>query len=163
MKRKLAAAATVVLVACAAAGCGDDKVDSGSAAAVTTASGAPPTKAAFVTAADAICTQTNTRIRAAAAKLRAAGQKSGTLPKLEVVKFLKEGSLPAYDDMVRQLSGLKAPAGDESALDAYVAAVAAAIDRVKANPAKFVSRTVADPFGDANKRARDYGMTVCGS
>ncbi len=168
MTRKLAGAAIMIVLAGVGAGCGgDDKSDpssgSAGAGAATTASDAPLTKAAYIKAADAICAQANTKIQAGAAKLRTAATKDGTLEKTEVVKFFKQTSLPAYEAMVMALGGLAAPTSDEAKVDGFVAAVAAAIDVVKAEPAKFANRTADDPFDDANKRAREYGMKVCGS
>jgi hypothetical protein len=163
MKRKLAAAATTVLVACVAAGCGGDGDDDAATSTTATTSGAPVSKAAFITAADAVCTKTNAKIQAAAAKLQAKSRKSGEIPKTDVVKFFKQTSLPAYDDMVQQLGALTAPKSDEAKVDGIIASMAAAIDVVKDDPAKFASRNVSDPFADANKLARDYGMKVCGS
>jgi len=155
MKRRLAAAAAMVFVACVAAGCGGDDKDS--------ASDTPPTKAAFITSADAVCTKIDADINEAAAKLRDKSKKSGTLPKQDVVNFFKGTSLPAYDDMVRQLGALVPPKGDDAKVDEILTALASAIDTVKADPDKFVSRTVEDPFADFNKRAKAYGMKVCGS
>jgi hypothetical protein len=154
MKRKLAAAA--VLFACAAAGCGDD--DKGSSG-----DDKPVTKAAFITSADAICTKTDAEITQAATKLREKSKKDGTLPKQDVVNFFKGTSLPAYDDLVRQLGALTPPKGDEPKIDGMLATLASAIDTVKAAPEKVVSRAAEDPFADFNTRAKTYGMKVCGS
>jgi hypothetical protein len=154
MKRKLAAAA--VLLACVAAGCGDDDKDASD-------DDKPVTKAAFITSADAICTKTNTEITSAATKLREKSRKDGTLPKQDVVNFFKGTSLPAYDDLVRQLGALTPPKGDQAKVDGLLATLASAIDTVKADPEKFVSRTAQDPFADFNTRAKAYGMKVCGS
>jgi hypothetical protein len=154
MKRTLAAAA--VLLACVAAGCGDD--DKGSPD-----DDKPVTKAAFITSADALCTKTNAEITKAAAKLRKKSQKDGTLPKRDVVNFFSGTSLPAYDDLVRQLGALTPPKGDEAKIDGLLATLASAIDTVKDDPEKFASTAAKDPFADFNTRARAYGMKVCGS
>ena len=155
MKRKLAAAA--VLLAGVVAGCGGD--DKGS----SDDDDKPVTKAAFITSADAICTKTNAEITEAAATLRKKSEKDGTLPKRDVVNFFKGTSLPAYDDLVRQLGALKPPPGDQARIDGLLATLASAIDTVKADPEKFASTAPKDPFADFNTRARAYGMKVCGS
>ena len=154
MKRKLVAAA--VLLACVTTGCGDD--DKGSSD-----DDKPVTKAAFITSADAICTKTNAEINEAAATLRKKSEKDGTLPKQDVVNFFKGTSVPAYNDLVRQLGALKPPPGDQAKIDGLLATLASAIDTVKADPEKYVNRRVEDPFGDFNARAKAYGMKVCGS
>jgi len=152
---KLAVAATTFLVAGVAAGCGnDDKADSADK---------PVPKAAFITSADAICTKVDAGINEAATKLREQSEKSGTLPKQDVVKFFKSTSLPAYDDLARQLGALTPPKGDEETVDQLISSLSSAIDTVKADPRKFVSRTAADPFTDFNNRANAYGMKACGA
>jgi hypothetical protein len=156
MSRKLAAAAATVLAACVAAGCGGD--DKGSSD-----DDKPVTKATFITSADAICTKTDAEITAAAAKLREKSEKDGTLPKQDVVNFFKGTSLPAYNDLVRQLGALTPPKGDEAKIDGLLATLASAIDTVKADPEKFASTAAEDPFADFNTRAKAYGMKVCGS
>jgi hypothetical protein len=155
MKRKLAGAMTTLLVAGLAAGCGGgDQGDAGRPAL---------TKAAFITRADAICKATTDSIDAAGAKLRSAGAKTGTIPIAQVVTFLKNSSLPAYDRMVVDLRKLAPPKDDRQAIGGFVASLAGAVEAAKANPDKYARRTTADPFDDANKRARAYGMKVCGS
>ena len=49
-------------------------------------------------------------------------------------------------------------------VDGYIAALANAIDTVKADPVKYSKNTAPDdPFAEANARAKTYGMKVCGS
>jgi hypothetical protein len=167
MKRKLAGVAITMLLAGLAAGCGGDDGDDAGATVTTSGAGVtgdgPLTKAEFIERADAICSVAETRIEAAAAKLRTASQSSGTLKESAVVKFLRDSTLPAYDRMLIGLRGLTPPAGDEDEIDPFVASLSGALDAVKADTKKYAKRTTADPFDDANKRAQDYGMKVCGS
>ena len=146
-----------MLFACVAAGCGndDDKDPANDDKTVT--------KAAFITSADAICAKTNAEITQAASKLREKSEKSGTLPKQDVVNFFKGTSLPAYDDLVRQLGALTPPKGEQAKIDGLLSTLASAIDTVKADPEKFASTAPEDPFADFNTRAEAYGMKVCGS
>lgn len=161
MKRKLAGAAIAMLVAGLAAGCGGD--DKGKAATTTNGSGPPLSKTEFVARADAICTKTASTIKVAAAKLRKAGAKSGTLRKTQVAKFFTDSSLPAYERQLAGLRDLTPPSGDEQVIDAQISALAGAIDKVKADPIVYASRTAVDPFAEFNTRAPRYGMKVCGS
>jgi hypothetical protein len=169
MKRKLAAAAVTMLTACLAAGCGGgDKGATTTGGGATTAGGAPTggaplTKAQFIAAADGICRATNATIEAAAAKLRNAAAKTGTIAVPKVTSFLTKTSLPAYDGQLDKLRTLVAPKGDEKAIDGYVAALAGAIDTAKADPVRYSKNGSPDPFDDANARAQHYGMKVCGS
>ena len=55
------------------------------------------------------------------------------------------------------------PAEDEKTIDGYIAALAGAVDTAKSDPRKYSKNNQRDPFDDANKRAIDYGMKVCGS
>lgn len=179
MKRRLAVVAIAMLVAVLAAGCGGDDDDGDAAATATTTNGAattsgggddastdaPPSagKAQFITRADAICKATESKIGAAATKLRTDGTQSGTLSKDRVATFFTSVSVPAYERMIGQLRDVTPPQGDEQAIDGFVSALAKALSTVKANPKKYASREVADPFATANKRARDLGLKVCGS
>ena len=156
MKRRLAGAAITMLVAGVAAGCGGDDTDA-------PAKRDALTKAEFVERADALCAAADRRIEAEAAKLRSSAKKTGTLPSRTVVRFLEQSSIPAYERMLLGLRDLTPPKSDEQRVDGFVASVAGAIDAVKQNPQKYARRTTADPFDDANKRARAYGLKVCGS
>jgi hypothetical protein len=160
MRRR--AAVTMLVAALAAGGCGggggDDKT-----VATTPASTGPLTKAQFIAAADKVCKATSDKIAAAAANLRTAADKTGTIPVSKVSKFLTQTSLPAYDAMLDQLRALTPPAGDEKTIDGLIASLAGAIDTAKADPVKYSKNSAPDPFDDANARAMKYGMKVCGS
>jgi outer membrane PBP1 activator LpoA protein len=165
MKRRLSGAAVTLLVAgLTVAGCGGGDDDKQSAATTSTpAAGVELTKAQYVTRADRACTATTAKIETAAAKLRAAAEKSGTIPVPQVTRFLTKTSLPAYEEMLAQLRALKPPKQDEKTIDGLIAALASAIDTAKADPVKYSKNGSPDPFDDANKRAIDYGLKACGS
>lgn len=157
LQRKLAG--VVLLVAGLASGCGGDDKQA------TTDPGTGPTltKAQYVTAADKVCQATTDKITAAAENLRESAKKTGTIPIPEVTKFLTKTSLPAYEAMLGELRGLTPPKGDEKTIDGLIAALAGAIDTAKADPVKYSRNGAPDPFDDANARAINYGMKVCGS
>lgn len=158
---KQVATLTMLLALVAVAGCGGD----GDKVASTTPAGggAPLTKAQFIAAADRVCKSTTDKIESAATKLRESAEKTGTLPVRQVASFLTKTSLPAYDAMLDDLRGLTPPKDDEKAIDGLIAALAGAIDTAKSDPVKYSKNGSPDPFDDANKRAIDYGMKVCGS
>lgn len=157
MKRKLAGAVLTMLVVALAAGCGSD--GGGSAKTATTSSGPPLTKVAFVAAAGKICARTTASIAREATRFRnAIAKKTGTLQVPDVVSFYKRTSLPAYDAMLDKLRALSPPKADQKAIDGYIAALAGAIDTVKADPAKFSNKNSPDAFADANARAKSYGL-----
>jgi len=161
MKRKLAGAVITMLAGALAAGCGDGSGDGDASA--TTAPAPALTKAQFVAAADKVCAETNARIALGATKLKAAGGKTGTIPVPDVARFLTQTSLPAYDAQLDRLRELTPPAGDEQAIDAYVAALAGAIDTARKDTLRYARDPTPDPFDDANAQAQRYGMKVCGS
>ncbi|MBA3746948.1 MAG: hypothetical protein H0W96_05575 [Solirubrobacterales bacterium] len=177
MKRKLAGAVITMLLASLAAGCGDDDDKGKAASATTTATTGStitpgttrptikhtPAQAAFVARADAICKATTDRIQAGGAKLRKAGAKNGYVRTSQVVTFLKQTSLPAYDRMIADLRKLAPPKGDEQAINGWIALLARAVSVSKANPEKYAKPNIPDPFAAANQRAQLFGMKVCGS
>jgi hypothetical protein len=157
-------ATVVALVALVAlAGCGGGDGAAKGASTTPASGGAPLTKAQFIADADKICRATSVKIASAATKLRDSAKKTGTLPVRQVASFLTKTSLPAYDAMLDDLRALTPPKHDEKTIDGFIAALAGAIDTTKADPVKYSKNGMADPFDDANKRAIDYGMKVCGS
>jgi hypothetical protein len=156
-------AAVMIIALVAVAGCGGDGDGDKGASTTPVNGGAPLTKAQFIASADKLCKATTDKITAAATKLRASAQKTGTLPVREVATFLTKTSLPAYDALLDDLRALTPPKDDEKTIDGLVAALAGAIDTAKSDPVKYSKNGSADPFDDANKRAIAYGMKVCGS
>lgn len=160
MKRKLAGAAITMLLAGLAAGCGSDDGEDAN----TTPAAPALSKADFIASADAICTAKDEQIEPAAARLRDAGRRAGGRLAVPLVEqFLEKTSLPAYETMLGKLRALTPPKGDEKTIDGYVAALANAIDTVRADTETYAKNGAPDPFDGANDRARDYGMKVCGA
>lgn len=157
--KQVAAVMVIALVAVAGCGGGDGDGDGST----TPAIGAELTKAQYVVAADKVCKATTDKIASAATKLRESAEKTGTLPVRQVATFLTRTSLPAYDAMLDDLRKLTPPKDDEKTIDGFVAALAGAIDTAKSDPVKYSKNGSPDPFDDANKRAMDYGLKVCGS
>ncbi|MEY2515269.1 MAG: hypothetical protein QOJ89_2627 [bacterium] len=163
MKRKLAGAAVTMLVAGLAGGCGGGDATA-TATTTTAAGGAPLTKAELIVRADEICMATVQRIRSAAARIRSVEARSRRLaPADQIATFLKDTSLPVYDDMLGRLRDLTPPKRDEQAIDAWIGSLAGAIDTAKADPARYAKPSADDPFDDANARAKRYGMKECAS
>ncbi len=156
------AAAVLTIALVALAGCGGDG-DENAATTTPARSGAPLTKAQFIAEADKVCMATTAKIAAAATKLRESAKKTGTLPVRQVATFLTKTSLPAYDAMLDDLRALTPPEDDEKAIDGLIASLAGAIDTAKSDPVRYSKNGSPDPFDDANERAIDYGMKVCGS
>src|ERR1044072_1561174 len=139
---------TLLVAALAAGGCGGGG-DDAKTVATTPVSTGPLTKAQFIAAADKVCKQTSDKISAAAASLRTAAKKTGTIPVSKVSKFLTQTSLPAYDAMLDQLRALTPPKGDEKTIDGLIASLAGAIDTAKADPVKYSKNSAPAPLQDA--------------
>jgi hypothetical protein len=77
-----------------------------------------------------------------------------------MVAFAKATAIPSIQSQVDQVRKLKPPANDESTVKAIVNTAQSDLDKVKANPALLASNGP-DPFADANRLAKAYGMTQC--
>lgn len=157
MRTSRLAVAFVAGLSLAFAGCGGD--DGNSTTATTSSSARAPTKAAYVTQANAICTKSRAAASAAAKKAFPSGQPSED----EITKYLKETFIPAIDDLVEQLRALTPPKGDGGTTKAIYDAVQAAADKAQADPKVLNATGAESPFADANKQANAYGLTVCGA
>jgi len=67
--------------------------------------------------------------------------------------------LTPYEGTTAQLAELDVPDGEEKRVEAIVAAMEEAADRVKADPNTAIVSTA--PFNKANKLARGYGLDRC--
>jgi hypothetical protein len=103
------------------------------------------------------------RIDAAGTKLQGASKQPRKLSQAQITTFLLQSTVPSYERMLTELRHLTPPKTDEKAIDGFVASLASSIDAIKANPSSYAKLTTANPFADANKRAKSYGMKVCGS
>jgi hypothetical protein len=162
--KRMRITAAIVLLSCglAAAGCGGD--DGDKTAAKTTTTSAPLSGTQYIARADRICEANTAKLDAAGAKLRDDAAKAGTLPPREqIVTFLRQTSVPTYERMLAQLRALVPPPDDAGPIDGYLAALAIAIDKVKADPAHYAKASAKDPFDEANTRAKRLGLDVCGS
>jgi len=161
--KRMRITAAIVLLSCglAAAGCG---ADDGDKTARKTTTAPPLSGAQYIVAADRICKASTAQLEAAGAKLRSDTAKAGTLPpRAQIVAFLKQTSVPTYERMLQQLRALPLPPASAGPINGYLAALATAIYKVKADPDRYAKSSVKDPFDDANTRAKRLGLDVCGS
>ena len=80
---------------------------------------------------------------------------------------------PAWSESIDDIRALEPPSGDEDTINAILDDLESAIDdfRVTADAAadgdeaarERMDDETEDPMDDVNRRARDYGLTVCGS
>lgn len=115
------------------------------------------TKAEFLKKANAICTKGNAQINAVAQ------QQFKTRPTTaQITTFARTTVIPATQSQIDQIRKLKPPAKDTSTVKAIVTAAQSDLAKVKANPTLLASNGQAqDPFAEANRLAKAYGMTAC--
>jgi hypothetical protein len=146
MKLNVFAVVALLAAGAIATGCGSSDGNSDS---TTTAS---LTKAEWIAKADAICKQGNQEIN------QATKQFQGKPTQAQFDQFATDTLAPSVQKQVDQIRALSAPGGNEAQVNAILDAAEADVNKVKANP----SSIQGDPFADANKLARAYGLKVCG-
>lgn len=137
----LALSASLVLVAC---GSSDNSSDA-------------PTKAEFITQADAICAKGDAAIQKAALDQFGANAPN----KAQIADFLSTTEIPNIEQQAADLRELTPPSGDEDTIDALLNSLDDGISTIKDDPAGSISG--ANPLADANKQAKAYGLKSCGA
>jgi hypothetical protein len=126
----------------------------------TTATTVLSPKADFVTQANNVCTDYNSKVEDAAANV------SADTPQAQQVDLLQTKIIPLMRQEVTDLRNLKPPAGDENEVAAIFNALSTGLDNasneLKTNP-KHALSTSYDPFAQADKLASTYGLTDCTS
>jgi hypothetical protein len=64
---------------------------------------------------------------------------------------------------VAGIEALPAPSGDTEQVDAIVSAAQQGLDELKADPSLITAEGQDNPFAEANKLAKQYGLTACAS
>ncbi|MGK2954451.1 MAG: hypothetical protein ACSLFI_02105 [Solirubrobacterales bacterium] len=143
-KRFLSLAAILAASAFVAIGCGGSDDSSADA----------PTKTAYITEADDICSATLTDIEAVAKEL------PNDIESPEVQAAITDEILPMYQEELTELRALTPPEGEEETTASIYDAVEEALQKVEDDPSTIGDEEV---FGDANQQAQDFGLKVCGS
>lgn len=150
--KKIAVMISAVLAAgLIAAGCGSSD-DSSSSDSTSTAA---LTKAEFLAQGNAICTAGNQKLEAAFQSLG-----KGSTPE-QISQVTTEQIVPTINDELDQIRALGAPAGDEQQVSAILDEADSASVKLEADPS--LGAGDSDPFAQANKLAKEYGLTVCAS
>lgn len=111
------------------------------------------TKTAFLTKANAICTQGNK-------VTNAAGSKLGSNPtKAQVIALVKTTYVPSIQGSITSIRALGAPAGDKATVTSMINLAQADLNKVKSNPLLLLSNK--SPFADFAAVAHPYGLTAC--
>lgn len=145
-----AALAVLLALALLASGCGGGD-DGDSAAALT--------QAEFVRKAEAICEGTD---RAQRAAFRAYAPKHAKTLSTAVgeEELITVVGLPAVLDEAEELKALGAPSGDEQEVEAFVVEIEKAVREAMKDPGSVEARR-GNPFSEAGKLARAYGLEAC--
>jgi hypothetical protein len=152
-KGLIATLAGVAAIAMIVAGCGSSSDDSTSSL----------TKAQFIVKADAICKKGNTEIESGFEDFaKEAGIKENKEPTpAQGVEVSETVLIPYIKEQSEELRDLEVPSGDEEEITAMLDALDEGVEEAEEDPeALFTSKS--DPFGPANKMAKEYGLKVCG-
>jgi flavorubredoxin len=146
-RRTFAILISVFAVAAFGAGCGDDESSSANS----------PTKAEFVTKAEKVCTDIERDVRKqlfAASKLA-----QGSSAKQQEETLVKTIIAPTLNKQADELSALSAPEGDEEQIDAIAEELKDVANEAEKDPTSVSAK--ADPYHEADKLMRDYGIDAC--
>ncbi len=117
-------------------------------------------RAAFIEAADAICQKSHDRFeREFAAYTKSARKSSSDLPEDFQETLVSTVIVPSYDSIITEISELGAPSGDESEIKTFLMDIQRALDKAQAQPQKTLATP--NPFGEAVKAAKAYGLAGC--
>jgi hypothetical protein len=161
--RLLAATALAVAAGSVAAGCGggDDTTTVGGASGAAGAQGAVLTKDAFLAKANEICKKGNQSIKQAGQQFfNSLGLSKNQQPTSDQIQqFGSETLIPKVEAQISAIEALPAPSGDEDRVTAITDAAQQDLDKVKADPSLLNANS--DPFTDANRLAKQYGLDQC--
>jgi hypothetical protein len=149
-KRLLVAAALVLATGSIAAGCGGGDDTSTTTAALS--------KEEFLKRGNQICTGGEKHILAAEEK-----QLGENPSQAEVNKFATKTAIPTLQFEIAGLQALPPPSGDEAQVQAIISAAQQGLDKLKADPSLIAAGGQDNPFAEANKLAKQYGLTACAS
>ena len=136
----------VVLFSVFAIGCGSSDDSSDSA----------PTKAEYITQADAICKEPGDELQATITSTIGNEQPTDA----EIVSFTEDEIIPSLEGQLDDLRALTPPEADADSPDDIYNALEDSINTLKDDPAQ---STNSDAFKEANDLANAYGMTECGA
>jgi hypothetical protein len=113
-----------------------------------------PTKSAYITEGDAICSADQVKFEAIVKDL------PNDVEAPESQKAITDEIVPLLRNQVEQLRDLTPPEGDEAATAEIYDEVDQALNKVEQDPSALDS---ASTFEKANNLATDYGFEVCGN
>jgi hypothetical protein len=165
-KRKLVLALVAVLaLAAVVAGCGGGSSSSGSSSTETTTSdsgGGAPTKAVFIKEADKVCGEDEDEL---VEEVEAFAEEKGIEIKKEEpskalqAELFRDVVLPNIGRQAEEIAALTPPEGDEETIEDLTDTLSSEVAEAEEEggvPAQ-------DTLAEATKKAKAYGLKVCGS
>ena len=141
-RRSALAAGTIAVIAIAGCGNGD---------------GAGASRAEFVDAGNAICSDAKRDIGRATRQSLSADQPPSAA---ELTEFARETIIPRLERQLDELGRLPVPAGDEREVKEIVGSVQSALDQSRKQPLRF-GLAKDSPYAKPDRLARNYGLTEC--
>lgn len=139
------------------AGCGGGSDETGT----SSADSESLSKAQYVTRADAICSEANTRQDALLTKEAQSRSATGVPSDADKESFVLNSGLPPLREAAARLDKLGTPTGDEKKAEALVDALDKALDEIEEEPLDF-AEAKSNPFAPVERLARELGLEVCG-
>ena len=158
-KPLIGALAGLAVLALVVAGCGSSSDDTSS-----TASTASLSKAEFLKQGNKICTEGGKQINSEFEEFSKENELSETEapPKPVQEEAAEEILIPAINQQIEEIRALGTPEGDEGELEEVFTAEEEVLEEAEENPISILESESAKQK-EANKLAKDYGLTVCGS
>jgi len=122
------------------------------------------TKAEFVKKGNAICAKGEKEVEAGVEGFIKENNFSEKKPPTgaQMEALAEEVLLPTVRKQLDEIRALGIPSGEEQEVEAIFVAVEEGIEKTEEDPSAFAEGG-SGPFVKANKLAREYGLTVCGS
>jgi hypothetical protein len=140
--------ALIVAIPLALAACGDD--DKG------------PSKSEFIEKADTICAKSDKDTNA----IFEEGFEDPQKPKPEEAQAAIKKTLPILKENLDELKDLERPKDDDEEIETIFASVETGVEsleKASASPDASLAALLSEPFAQADKLAKDYGMKDCGA
>jgi hypothetical protein len=119
----------------------------------------PLSKSEFLAQGNAVCAKGGKEIQAAGQKLFS---QSKAPSQAAQEKFVTDTLIPNIQSQIDGIEALPAPSGDEDQVKAITDAAQSALDKAKADPSVLTDQGGgSDPFAQANKLAKSYGLDQC--
>ena len=125
-----------------------------------------PSKDEWIKKADALCAKYDPQIEEAGRK--AVGDTGGKVPRPEQITKFINAALPVQEKEISEIDKLERPDGDDDKIQKIVDAAEGGnrqLEKAASDPdlaQRLIVEQKEDPFAEANRLAREYGLKKCG-